>query len=355
MSRLVVCALCALSLVVVPLAHVPQARGAASNVAISQIYAGGGNAGATFANDYVELLNRGAGTVSLAGWSVQYASAASTSWSAVPLSGSIRPGGYYLVKLGSGGTTGGALPSADATGTVNLAASGGKIALSRDATALTCGATAGSCAASSGGGLEDLVGYGGATDFEGSAADAPSNTTALLRASAGCTDADANATDFAVGDPAPRNSSSAAASCTTGTTPPAGSVTSSASVAVDVQPVLSVSLEKTSISFGNAFSGQTPAPVSERVTVVSNSANGYALSVHRSAFAPADLPLALAATPTASLVPIPIASELAVGGSTGATPAAGDVWSTSVGFASALPVVPPGHYTSTITFTVIGK
>ena len=127
------------------------------------------------------------------------------------------------------------------------------------------------------------------------------------------------------------------------------------SVSVDVQPMLSVSLEKTSISFGNAFSGETPAPVSERVTIVSNSANGYALSVHRSTFSPADLPLALAATPTSALVPIPIATELAVGGSNGATPAAGDVWSTSVGFGSALPVVPPGHYTSTITFTVIGK
>jgi hypothetical protein len=350
MSRLVLCALCALSLLAVPFARAPLALGASSNVAISQIYAGGGNAGATFANDYVELLNRGAGTVSLTGWSLQYASAASTSWSTVPLAGSIRPGGYYLVKLGSGGTAGGALPAADATGTVNLAASGGKIALSRDTTALTCGATAGSCS-----GLEDLVGYGGATDFEGSAAaPAPSNTTALVRGAAGCTDADANATDFAIDDPSPRNAASPAASCTSGGTPPS-STTGSASVAVDVQPVLSVSLEKTSISFGNAFSGETPAPVSERVTVVSNSANGYSLTVHRSAFAPADLPLALASTPTGPLVPIPTAAELPVGSSSSATPAAGDVWSTNVGFSSALPVVAPGHYTATITFTVIGK
>ena len=74
MSRLVLVALCALALVAVPFA-----QGASTNVAISQVYAGGGNAGATFSNDYVELLNRTNATVSLTGWSVQYASAASTS------------------------------------------------------------------------------------------------------------------------------------------------------------------------------------------------------------------------------------------------------------------------------------
>jgi uncharacterized protein len=351
MSRL------ALLVVALCLVAVPFAAGASSSssLAISQIYAGGGNAGATFANDYVELLNRSSSTVSLTGWSVQYASAASTSWTAVPLAGSIRPGGYYLVKLASGGTNGAALPAPDATGTANLAASGGKVALVRSATELTCGATAGSCS-----GLEDLVGYGSATDYEGAdAAPALSNTTALLRAGAGCTDTNVNSTDFVADDPAPRSSASAAATCSTGgggggggTT---GSTTAAASVAVDVQPVLSVALEKTSISFGSAFSGETPSPVSERVTVVSNNANGYSLTVHRSSFTPADLPLAISQSAAAALVPIPIATDLTVGSSSAATPAAGDVWSTSIGFASALPVVPPGHYTSTVTFTVIGK
>jgi hypothetical protein len=343
MSRLVLVALAALVLLV-PLAH-----GAATNVAISQIYAGGGNAGATYANDYVELLNRSASTVSLSGWSVQYASAASTSWAVTPLSGTIRPGGYYLVRLASGGTNGAALPAADATGTTNLAASGGKIAIVRDTTALTCGAAAGSCS-----GLEDLVGYGAATDFEGSAAAAPGNTTALVRANAGCTDADVNSTDLTVDDPSPRNAASPAAACTTGGGGTA-SVTAGASVAVDVQPVLSVALEKTAVSFGNAFAGETPAPVSEKVTVVSNNANGYSLTVHRSAFTPADLPLAIAPSAPAGLTPIPISTELPVGSSSVATPVTGDVWSTSIGFSAPLPVVPPGHYTSTVTFTVIGK
>ena len=54
--------------------------GAAPLVVISQVYGGGGNAGATLKNDFIELFNRGASPVSLNGWSVQYASAAGTGW-----------------------------------------------------------------------------------------------------------------------------------------------------------------------------------------------------------------------------------------------------------------------------------
>jgi hypothetical protein len=347
MSRVLLLALLALVLAV------PFASGATSSasVVVSQVYAGGGNAGATYTNDYVELFNRSSSAVTVTGWTVQYASAASTSWTSVPIAGSIRPGGYYLVKL-SGGTTGAALPTADATGSANLAASGGKIALSRGSADLTCGGSAGSCT-----GLEDLVGYGTAVDYEGTdAAPALTNTTALLRAGGGCTDTNSNPSDFTAGDPAARNSASAAAACSGGggSTPPS-STTGAASVAVDVQPLLSVALEKTAISFGNAFTGETPAPVSEKLTVISNNASGYSLTVHRTAFTPTDLPLGISPSAPAGLAAIPISTDLTVGSSSVATPAAGDVWSTSIGFTSPLPVVAPGHYTSTITFTVIGK
>ena len=60
--------------------------------------------------------------------------------------------------------------------------------------------------------------------------------------------------------------------------------------------MLSLTLERPTISFGTVVAGDTPAPVSEHVTVVSNDATGYALSVHRTAFAPADLPLAISGT-----------------------------------------------------------
>jgi Lamin Tail Domain len=334
------------------------AHAAASSVVISQVFAGGGNAGATFANDYVELFNRGASPVDVGGWTIQYASAASTTWQATPLTGTIAPGKYLLVQFASGGTAGAALPAVDVTGTTNLAASGGKVALVRDATALSCGAAAGSCSA--GTLVEDLLGYGSAADYEGSAAAALTNTTALVRAGGGCTDTDANAADFASGTPAPRNSTQAAAPCLTTPPPPpppASSATAAASVDVDVQPVLSIALERSTISFGHVFSGETPPPISEKVTIVSNNAAGYSLSVHRTAFAPADLPLAIAASPTASLAPIPVtpAADLLLASTTAPSAGAGDVWPTSVGFSSPLPAVTPNHYTATVTFTVIGR
>jgi hypothetical protein len=119
-----------------------------------------------------------------------------------PLSGSVQPGRYYLVGLASAAAVGAPLPTPDASGTTNLANSGGKVALVRSATALTCGATAGSCSAVSS--VADLVGYGSATDFEGSGgATGLSNTTGVLRAGDGCTDTDLNSSDFAGATPAP--------------------------------------------------------------------------------------------------------------------------------------------------------
>jgi hypothetical protein len=67
---------------------------------ISQLYGGGGNVGAVFKNDFIEIYNRGTSTVDLAGWSVQYSSATGTgNWSVTPLcltaSCFIRPGRYF--------------------------------------------------------------------------------------------------------------------------------------------------------------------------------------------------------------------------------------------------------------------
>jgi len=335
------------------LSAVPFARGATSSVVVSQVFAGGGNSGAPFTNDFVELFNRGSTPVNVAGWTVQYASAASASWQATPLTGTIQPGKYFLVQLASAAAVGAPLPSPDATGTTNLAASGGKVALVHDANALTCGATAGSCGTAAT--IEDFVGYGTAADWEGVAAvDALSNTTAAVRAGNGCTDTNSNGTDFATAAPAPRNSASAGGTCA-GT--PASSVTGSAAVDLDLGPVLSIALERPTVSFGRVFSGDTPAPVSERITVVSNSAGGYALTAHRTAFAPADLPLAIAASPTAPLLPVPVApaADLVVASTTSPSAPAGDVLPASVGFAALLPALPPGHYTSTLTFTVIAR
>jgi len=336
----------------------------ATGVVVSQIYGGGGNAGATYRNDYVELFNAGAGAVDLTGWTVQYATAAGTTWQTTPLSGTIAPGRYYLVQLASNADVGAALPSADATGTSNLAGTSGKIGLVRGAAALTCGASAGSCSADPL--VEDFVGYGSASDFEGAGSAAGlSNTSAALRANNGCTDTGDNATDFTAAEPAPRNSASPENSCS-GT--PSPGPNSSVNVALDVASVLSVSLDRPSLSFGTFTSGDRPEPLPERVTVSSNNTAGYSLAVGRTAFAPADLPLALSATAPAggalgggltggALVPIPVspATGLTVGTKAASSAAGGDVWATNIGFSAPLPLVATGHYTATVVFTAVAR
>jgi hypothetical protein len=339
------------------------ARAGVSGVVVSQIYGGGGNAGATFRNDYVELFNGGSGAVDLSGWTVQYATPAGTTWQTTALMGTVAPGRYYLVQLASNADVGAPLPAADATGTSNLGGTSGKIALVRGAAALTCGASAGSCSADPL--LEDLVGYGSASDFEGAGSAAGlSNTTAALRANDGCTDTGDNSTDFAAGTPGPRNSASPQNSCT-GTSPgPGGSV----SVDLDVASVLSVSLDRPALSFGTFTSGDRPGPLPERVSVSSNNTAGYSLAVARTAFAPTDLPLALSATAPAggtlggamtggALVPIPIspATGLTVGTKAAPSATGGDVWATNIGFSAPLPLVATGRYTATVTFTAVAR
>jgi Lamin Tail Domain len=344
----------------------PAAQGASSDLLISQVFAGGGNSNAPYTNDFVELFNRGTAAVDLANWSVQYASGSGTTWQVTPLSGAVAPGGRYLVQLASAAAVGAPLPAPDATGTTNLAVSGGKVALVRTATALACGATAGSCSADPG--VADLIGYGSATDFEGSGpAPTISNTTAALRAGDGCTDTDANSGDFSAQPPVPHNSAAAVAPCA-GAAPPPGGVSANAGVDIDIQPVLSVALERPAISFGQGVSGETPPSVSERVTVASNRATGYALTVHRSAFVPSDLPLGLTAAAPAggqlgaqlvggsiAAIPIAPAADLLVGTTSAPSPPAGDAWATNVGFTSPLPMVAAGHYSATVTITAIGR
>jgi len=53
----------------VPVGSRPSVALAASpDIVISQVYGGGGNSGAPLTNDFIELFNRGAASVDLAGW-----------------------------------------------------------------------------------------------------------------------------------------------------------------------------------------------------------------------------------------------------------------------------------------------
>ena len=197
-ARRLVCAVFIACLAMVP---------ASAQVVISQVYGGGGNSGSTYTNDFIELFNRGPLDVSLTGWSVQYASAAGTSWQVTSLTGTLHPGQHYLVQesLGAGGTQ--PLPTADAVGAIAMSATAGKVALVNATTALT-----GACPSSAA--IQDFVGFGTTANCsETSPTPAPSNSLAVLRAGNGCTDTGNNSSDFATGAPNPRNSAVAVTPC----------------------------------------------------------------------------------------------------------------------------------------------
>jgi predicted extracellular nuclease len=180
------------------------------NIVISQVYGGGGNAGATLRNDYVELFNRGTTSVSVAGWSVQYAATGGSTWNTTPLTGTIPAGRYFLVQMASGGAVGTLLPTPDITGVTNMAAGAGKVALVNIATVITNGT-----ACPTGATIVDFVGYGPATTCSETTPTTPniSATLAAFRAAGGCTDTDSNVADFANATPNARNSATATNSC----------------------------------------------------------------------------------------------------------------------------------------------
>ncbi|MFI6605398.1 endonuclease/exonuclease/phosphatase family protein [Streptomyces sp. NPDC050507] len=184
----------------------PAAFAAPSSTAvISEVYGGGGNSGATLTRDFVELANSGSAAYDLSGFSVQYlpgAPSAGSLWQVSALTGSVAPGGRYLVAqaAGTGGTV--ALPAPDATGTVAMSAASGSIALVSGTTPLTC-KTAADCAADTR--IVDLVGYGSAVVREGSGPATGASATASVARAASLADTDDNATDLSAAPPTPVN------------------------------------------------------------------------------------------------------------------------------------------------------
>ena len=328
---------------------VPSAQSASPDIVVSQVFAGGGNAGAPFANDYVELFNRGSSSVDVSGWTIQYASAAGSSWQATALTGSIAPGRHYLVQLASAAAVGAPLPDPGCHGHDEPRGLGrqGRRRARRDAAHLwrEVPGAAPPCRrspTSSGTALPPTT---------KAAVLRPQSATRRRRCAAatGAPTRTRTRRDFVAGDPAPRNSSSAAVTCGV-VPPPTGGASQGATVDIDIQSALSIALERPAVSFGNATTGSTPAPVSERVTVVSNNASGYSVTVRRTAFLPADLPLGIAGTAPSggqigpalaggaiAAIPIPPVADLLVGTKTAQSAPTGDVWDTRLGFAVAAP------------------
>lgn len=202
-----------------------------NGVVISQVYGAGGNSGATFNADFVELFNRGTTPVSLNGWSIQYGSATGTGNLGANATAitelpnvTLNPGQYYLVQEASG-ANGATLPTADLVDAtpIAMAAGAGKIALASVAVSLGCNGGSTACSPAQLANIVDLVGYGNANFFEGAAAVATlTATTSGIRNGGGCTETDNNGSDFTAATPTPRNTSTTANSCSSGSTNPSG-------------------------------------------------------------------------------------------------------------------------------------
>ena len=179
----------------------------AANLVISQVYLGTGPGVTQPQNQYIELFNPGTAAVNLSGWTLQYA-AGSSQWQAVPLSGSIAAGQYYLIRLVGTSTGNISLPNADLPISATLSMGGGKLALVNDTATLATGCSQDPTVA-------DVVGYGSTNCTEGQALVSPGATdlTAFLRKGGGCTDRNNNLTDFSAVTPLFRNSSSSRNFC----------------------------------------------------------------------------------------------------------------------------------------------
>ncbi|MBK8800053.1 MAG: lamin tail domain-containing protein [Anaerolineales bacterium] len=177
-----------------------RAQGALCTICISQVYGGGGNDGATYDADFIELFNATDASLSLDNWSVEYAPATSANWKSIALDGRIMPPYTYLLIIGmTPGSEGLPLPSPDLTGDLDIAVDQGNVKLrAPDSLPET---------------HVDLLGYGAVDASENQPAPAGSSNDALHRLLGGCTDSNNNSADFESSEPTPRNSGSPSNPC----------------------------------------------------------------------------------------------------------------------------------------------
>lgn len=110
-------------------------------VIITQVYGGGGNSGATYKSDFIELYNTTNSDINISGWSLYYSAATSSATNLkyeLPANTTIKANSYFLVKGGDGtGTQPAWNIIFDATCTLNLSGSTGKVILLKSNAAFT--------------------------------------------------------------------------------------------------------------------------------------------------------------------------------------------------------------------------
>ena len=188
-----------------------NANPSGTGLVISEVYGAGGNGGAVYNADFVELYNPTTSAVSLTGDYIHYRSASGTSGGApYALTGSVPAGGHFLIQMGSAGANGAALPTPDAVATpaFSLAAAGGQVYLLSSSSPIT---TTGDQAGAPG--VVDMVGANGSTSFETAATLAAATPASSLNRAATGADSDNNTVDLSLAAPTPENAG-------TGTPPP---------------------------------------------------------------------------------------------------------------------------------------
>jgi predicted extracellular nuclease len=171
---------------------------------ISEVYGAGGNNGAVYNADFVELYNPTAAALPLSGLAIHYRSAAGGSGGApYALSGSVPAHGHWLIQMSAAGSNGSALPAPDATAlpAFNMAAAGGQVVLQQGTTVI---ATSGNVVGTAG--IVDFVGASGAASYETASTTSAATATQSLNRSATGGDTDNNSADFSLAAPSPANS-----------------------------------------------------------------------------------------------------------------------------------------------------
>ncbi len=180
----------------------PASAAPADHLVINEAYLNGGSAGATYLNKFVELHNPTDEEIDVDGWTVQYRSYSSTSGftGKIALSGTIPPGGHYLVSGNANATNGAPLPTPDVASTIAFSgnANGGTLALSSsDATLTGDGATVLANPA-----VVDVLGYGVSNTYETAPKASGYSVTSSLNRTDG-EDTDDNSADFTAAAPTP--------------------------------------------------------------------------------------------------------------------------------------------------------
>ncbi len=177
-------------------------------VVINEVYGGGGNSGAIYNQDFVELYNNGTANVDISGYSLQYASATNataTGYAACAITATdtiIEPGTYFLIATGPISTTvGTALPAVNATCPtgINLSGTAGKVALVNGTTGLN-----GTTCPPTGATIIDFVGYGTTANCsETTPAPAPADSQSSISRTPVGRDTNNNGVDFVSGATSP--------------------------------------------------------------------------------------------------------------------------------------------------------